>query len=75
MINKSLKFEMYLTGNRYRFRLISAAILNCPISFSIQDHYLTIISADGHPVKPFNTTSLVIYPGEFINNFYKQRLV
>ncbi|KAK3884409.1 hypothetical protein Pcinc_011312 [Petrolisthes cinctipes] len=51
-------------GNRYRMRLINAAILNCPITVSVEDHMLTVIATDGNPVKPLNASSIVVYPGE-----------
>ncbi|KAK7040803.1 Mco1p [Halocaridina rubra] len=51
-------------GESYRFRLISTAILNCPITFSIDQHLLTIIESDGNPIVPINATSLVIHSGE-----------
>src|SRR5579883_287427 len=34
-------------GKVYRFRLINAGILYCPIEFSIDDHNLTVIASDG----------------------------
>lgn len=51
-------------GNRYRLRLISNAILNCPFVVSVEDHPLTIISSDGNPLVPVNASSVVVYAGE-----------
>ncbi|XP_068243053.1 uncharacterized protein [Palaemon carinicauda] len=53
-----------IPGNRYRMRLINTAVLNCPITFSIEQHILTVIETDGNPIVPVNTSSLVVYPGE-----------
>lgn len=51
-------------GKRYRFRLINAGILYCPIEFSIDKHNLTIIASDGEYVEPYEVESLIIYAGE-----------
>ncbi|XP_064087026.1 LOW QUALITY PROTEIN: uncharacterized protein LOC135201744 [Macrobrachium nipponense] len=53
-----------IPGNRYRMRLINAAVLNCPVTVAIEQHILTVIETDGNPIVPVNTSSLVIYPGE-----------
>jgi len=52
-------------GKAYRFRLINAGILYCPIEFSIDEHNLTIIASDGDYLEPFEVESLVIYAGYF----------
>ncbi|KAH9491785.1 hypothetical protein Btru_029498 [Bulinus truncatus] len=49
---------------KYRFRLISSGIMNCPIQFSIDDHTMMIIASDGNNLEPFVTDSLTIYSGE-----------
>ena len=49
---------------RYRFRLVSNAITNCPLKISIDSHNMTIIASDGSPLAPFETEILVIYGGE-----------
>ena len=49
---------------RYRFRLISAAILNCPIQFSVDDHTLLVIASDGGNFDPIVVDSLNIFAGE-----------
>ncbi|CAL4133407.1 unnamed protein product, partial [Meganyctiphanes norvegica] len=51
-------------GKRYRFRLLNTAGLNCPITFSIDEHPFTVIATDGHPIAPVNASSLVISSGE-----------
>ncbi|XP_019874659.2 uncharacterized protein LOC109602679 [Aethina tumida] len=51
-------------GERYRFRLINAGFLNCPIEMSIDNHTIAVISSDGSDFKPINATSLVTYAGE-----------
>ena len=38
---------------RYRFRLISNAVLHCPLKFTIDNHNLTIIASDGRPFEPY----------------------
>ena len=49
---------------RYRFRLVSNAITNCPLKISVDSHNMTVIASDGSPVEPFETEILVIYGGE-----------
>ena len=47
--------------SRYRFRIVSAVNLHCPIQFSIEDHLLTVISTDGayiHPEKDISSLTL-----------------
>ncbi|XP_059140381.1 uncharacterized protein LOC131928383 [Physella acuta] len=51
-------------GKKYRFRLISAGIANCPIQFSIDDHTMNVIASDGNYLKPFITDSITINGGE-----------
>lgn len=50
-------------------RIISAAVLNTPITVAIEDHLLTVIASDGNPVVPLNASSLVVYPGECVVYF------
>lgn len=52
------------SGKRYRFRVINAASLDCPIMFSVEDHTLTVITTDGNPVEPLTVKSILIYPGK-----------
>ncbi|XP_062576318.1 uncharacterized protein LOC134238219 [Saccostrea cucullata] len=51
-------------GKRYRIRLISSGLLECPIQFSIDNHSLVIIATDGFPVKPITVESLTVFAGE-----------
>ncbi|GFO31991.1 multicopper oxidase [Plakobranchus ocellatus] len=51
-------------GQRYRFRLISNGIMNCPIQFSIDNHTMTIIESDGHSLLPFVVDSIIVNSGE-----------
>ncbi|KAK0060978.1 laccase-1 [Biomphalaria pfeifferi] len=49
---------------KYRFRLISNGIMNCPIQFSIDNHTMLFIASDGNYLKPFVADSLTIHSGE-----------
>ena len=49
---------------RYRFRVISAAIFNCPIQFSVDNHTLMMIASDGSNFDPIVVDSFNIFPGE-----------
>ncbi|KAL5234168.1 hypothetical protein ACI65C_001578 [Semiaphis heraclei] len=51
-------------GKRYRFRLINAGFLNCPISMSIDNHTVTMIATDGYNIQPVVVDSFVSYAGE-----------
>lgn len=51
-------------GFRYRFRLINAGFLNCPIELSVDNHTLLVISSDGSDIQPVQADSLVSYAGE-----------
>ncbi|XP_064615679.1 uncharacterized protein LOC135479706 [Liolophura sinensis] len=51
-------------GYRYRFRVISNGVLNCPILFSIDNHTLEVIASDGAPFEPYTVDSIVVYAGE-----------
>ncbi|XP_028030657.1 L-ascorbate oxidase-like isoform X2 [Bombyx mandarina] len=51
-------------GYRYRFRVINAEFLNCPIELSVDGHNITVISSDGYDLEPIVATSLVTYAGE-----------
>ncbi|XP_048752208.2 uncharacterized protein LOC125663848 isoform X2 [Ostrea edulis] len=62
-------------GQRYRFRVASNGVNNCPIEFSIDNHTLTVISSDGTPFKPVHVQSFNIFAGErydFILNADKE---
>nr|XP_029736390.1 L-ascorbate oxidase-like [Aedes albopictus]XP_029736391.1 L-ascorbate oxidase-like [Aedes albopictus] len=50
---------------RYRFRLINAEFLNCPVELSVEGHNLTVISSDSFDVNPVeDLASFVSYAGE-----------
>ncbi|XP_075986047.1 uncharacterized protein LOC142983100 [Anticarsia gemmatalis] len=51
-------------GYKYRFRVINAEFLNCPIELSVDGHNITVIASDGYDLQPITTTSLVTYAGE-----------
>jgi Putative multicopper oxidases len=50
-------------GSRYRFRIINAASVDCPVQFHIERHNMTIIASDGAPVKSTVTSHLLLFPG------------
>lgn len=51
-------------GMRYRFRIINAGILYCPIEVSVDKHNLTVVASDGNDVEPHEIESLIIMAGE-----------
>uniref|UniRef100_A0A182JMG1 Multicopper oxidase n=1 Tax=Anopheles atroparvus TaxID=41427 RepID=A0A182JMG1_ANOAO len=52
-------------GRRYRFRLINAEFLNCPVELSVENHNLTVIASDGFGIQPVEDLgSFVSYAGE-----------
>ncbi|XP_050416521.1 uncharacterized protein LOC126830218 [Patella vulgata] len=51
-------------GKRYRFRVASNGVLNCPLQFSVQDHQLYMISSDGYPFHSIIVDSFNIFAGE-----------
>ncbi|KAJ9537266.1 hypothetical protein OSB04_029999 [Centaurea solstitialis] len=57
-------------GKTYLLRLINAA-LNDELFFSIANHSLTIVEADAIYVKPFDTETLVLAPGQTTNVLLK----
>ncbi|KAL4610198.1 hypothetical protein ACB092_08G034200 [Castanea dentata] len=59
-------------GKTYLLRLINAA-LNDELFFSIADHSLTVVEADAVYVKPFETNTLLIAPGQTTNVFLKTK--
>jgi FtsP/CotA-like multicopper oxidase with cupredoxin domain len=38
---------------KYRFRVINAGSLFCPVQISVDNHTLTLIAADGRAFEPF----------------------
>ncbi|CAL1546441.1 unnamed protein product [Lymnaea stagnalis] len=51
-------------GKRYRFRVASNGILNCPLMISVDNHSLEIIATDGQPVQPLEVAAFNIFAGE-----------
>ncbi|KAF4524251.1 hypothetical protein B566_EDAN008797 [Ephemera danica] len=51
-------------GLRYRFRLIHAGCLVCPLQLTIQNHQMTLIATDGFPLRPINIDTIILLPGE-----------
>uniref|UniRef100_A0A1I8PG11 Uncharacterized protein n=1 Tax=Stomoxys calcitrans TaxID=35570 RepID=A0A1I8PG11_STOCA len=39
-------------GMRYRMRVISNGVFNCPVEFSIENHKMLMIASDGNDLKP-----------------------
>jgi L-ascorbate oxidase len=50
-------------GNKYRFRMINAGSDFCTMSFSVDNHNLTVISFDGFPIEPVQVDSISFDPG------------
>lgn len=52
----SFNLHLHLQNARYRFRLINAEFLNCPIELSIDNHTIRVISSDGRDIEPVEGT-------------------
>nr|UGB90591.1 laccase 1 [Sinopodophyllum hexandrum] len=59
-------------GKTYLLRIINAA-LNDELFFSIAGHTLTVVEADAVYVKPFETDTILISPGQTTNVLLKTR--
>jgi FtsP/CotA-like multicopper oxidase with cupredoxin domain len=58
-------------GKKYRFRIINAASLDCPVQLQVEDHDLTIIATDGVPVTPTAASHLLLFPGiNYVTLYY-----
>lgn len=55
-------------GKRYRFRLIHAGAIFCPIQFMIDGHNLRVITSDGDPFNAIDVEAVVLHVG---NWFFK----
>ncbi|KAL5022049.1 hypothetical protein ScPMuIL_001204 [Solemya velum] len=53
-----------MAGFKYRFRLISNGVLNCPIEISVDNHTLIVVASDGKPFHPIEVDSFNIFSGE-----------
>ena len=51
-------------GSRYRFRIINAVSVDCPLQLQIEGHNMTIIASDGAPLKSRATSHLLLFPGK-----------
>ncbi|XP_045202825.2 uncharacterized protein LOC123556290 [Mercenaria mercenaria] len=51
-------------GQRYRFRIISNGVLNCPKQISVDNHTLTMIASDGNAFEKIDVESFNIFAGE-----------
>lgn len=52
-------------GKRYRFRVAyTAGTSPCPLVLKIEDHLLKVITLDGNPVEPFDSSFVTISKGE-----------
>ena len=47
-----------------RFRLISNALMNCPMEVYVEGHTLTVIASDGEDIHPAETDVIVVSGGE-----------
>lgn len=59
-------------GQKYRFRVINAGLLFCPLEFSIENHNVTVIATDGNPIQPVDVVSFFIFSGIFISNIKRK---
>ncbi|GFN83923.1 multicopper oxidase [Plakobranchus ocellatus] len=51
-------------GKKYRFRVMGAAFMDCPIQISVDGHTMMMIASDGNPFEPFTADSFNIFAGE-----------
>lgn len=55
-------------GKRYRFRVAyTGGILGCPVTLTIDQHVMKIISLDGNPTNPHEVSSIVLSKGERVD--------
>jgi laccase len=66
-------FKLKVKPNKtYLLRIINAA-LNEELFFSIANHTLIVVEADARYIKPFNTNTLIITPGQTTNVLLKTK--
>ncbi|KAG5582865.1 hypothetical protein H5410_053492 [Solanum commersonii] len=70
-INDTFKLKVK-PGKTYLLRMINAA-LNDELFFSIANHTLTVVEADALYVKPFDTKTVLITPGQTTNVLLKTK--
>ncbi|XP_043269699.1 laccase-like isoform X2 [Venturia canescens] len=51
-------------GHRYRFRMINACTMTCPIMLSVEEHRLMVIATDGENIEPVLVDSIVSLSAE-----------
>ena len=51
-------------GSRYRFRVASNGIMNCPLKVSVDNHTMDIIAMDGFDVEPVTVQYFNMFAGE-----------
>lgn len=56
------RFEIQ-PGKKYRFRVINAGSLSCPIQLQFEGHEMSVIAADGLDIKPQKANSLITFSG------------
>lgn len=50
---------------RYRFRIINAGVVACPMQFSIENHTFSVIASDGQPLNPeTDVGALTLFAGK-----------
>ncbi|GMI81814.1 laccase 17 [Hibiscus trionum] len=77
LYNCSAKYTFMLKvkpGKTYLLRLINAA-LNDELFFGIANHTLTVVDVDAIYVKPFETDTLLIAPGQTTNVILKTKTI
>lgn len=51
-------------NKRYRFRIIGASSLSCPMQITFEGHKMTVFHADGTPIEPWDADTVVLLSGE-----------
>ena len=51
-------------GYKYRFRIISNGVNNCPLQISVDNHTILAIASDGAPFRPLEVDSINLFAGE-----------
>lgn len=64
VVTTPLEIYEVTQGRTYRFRMINAGFLNCPVEVSIDHHNLTVIATDGWYFEPITVATIVVYAGE-----------
>ncbi|XP_024197988.1 laccase-17 [Rosa chinensis] len=68
----TFKLKVQVVGKTYLLRLINAA-LNDELFFSIANHTLKVVETDAVYVKPFDTNTILIAPGQTTNVLLKTK--